>query len=101
MYEKNQAKTLLWVIFTGVVIGFMFDYLDSTIFITDPIKRSLLFGGLYFGINLFFFNFFLPLVLKVSLVDLITRTSIDIIFVILASLFLNFRTSKVTVAIPN
>jgi len=101
MFENNQAKTLLWVIFTGVVIGFMFDYLDSTISISAPIRRSLVFGGLYFGLNLFFFNFFLPLVLKVSLVDLITRTSIDIIFVLLACLLLNFRTSKVTITAPN
>lgn len=101
MYEDNQARTLIWVIFTGVIIGLMFDYLNSTIVISKPISRSLLFGGFYFGLNLLFFNFFLPLVLKVSIADLITRTSIDIIFVILACLILNFRTSKVNVTIPN
>lgn len=101
MFIENQAKTLFWVIFTGVVIGFMFDYLDSTISITAPVRRSLLFGGIYFGINLFLFNFFLPLVLKVSLVDLITRTSMDTIIVVFACLFLNFRASRVTVTVPN
>lgn len=101
LYEENQARTLLWVVFTGIVTGFMFEYLDSTIGIAGPVKRSLVFGGIYFGINLLFFNFFLPLVLKVSIVDLITRTSIDIIFVLFASLLLNFRAAKVTVAVPN
>lgn len=101
MFENSPVKTLLWVIFTGVVIGFMFDYLDSTINISGPIRRSLLFGGFYFGINLIFFNFFLPLVLKVSVVDLITRTSTDIIFVLLSCLLLNFRTSKATVTATN
>ncbi|MGB4589106.1 MAG: hypothetical protein WBI17_07730 [Clostridiaceae bacterium] len=101
MFDSNPAKTLLWVVFTGVVIGFMFDYLNSAISIKEPIRKSLIFGGIYFGLNLFFFNFFLPLVLKVSLVDLITRTSIDIIFVLFACLLLNFRTSKVAVTAPN
>lgn len=101
MFEVSQVKTLLWVIFTGIVIGFMFDYLRSTTTGKGPLTSSLLFGGIYFGLNLFFFNFFLPLVLKVSLVDLITRTSIDIIFVFLASLLLNFNTSKISIAAPN
>lgn len=97
MYEENQIITLLWVIFTGVVIGCMFDYLSTTISSVEPVTRSLVFGGLYFGTNLIFFNFFLPLVLKVSIIDLITRTSVDILFVFFASLLINYRKIRLSI----
>lgn len=95
MFEQAQARTLVWVICTGIIIGFMFEYLNYTINIKNPFTKSLIFGGIIFGINLFFFNFFLPLVLKVDILDLIIRTLIDIVSVIIGCLIINIKESKV------
>ena len=41
------------------------------------IKRSLILGGLLFGVDLFLFNFFMPLVFAADIPDLILRTLTD------------------------
>jgi len=97
MFEQAQAKTLLWVICAGIIIGFMFEYLNYTINVNDVLERSLVFGGIFFGVNLVFFNFFLPIVLNVNIIDLIIRTLIDILSVIIACLIINVKESKVLV----
>jgi len=75
----------------------MFEYLDYTINTKNAFTKSLIFGGIIFGINLFFFNFFLPLVLKVGILDLSTRTLIDIVSVIISCLIINVKESKVLI----
>ena len=95
MFEQAQVRTLVWVICTGIIIGFMFENLNYTINTKSAFTKSLIFGGIIFGINLFFFNFFLPIVLKVDILDLIIRTLIDIVSVIIGCLIINFKESKV------
>ena len=41
------------------------------------IKRALIMGGLLFGVDLFLFNFFMPLVFTADIPDLILRTLTD------------------------
>ena len=41
------------------------------------IKRALIMGGLLFGVDLFLFNFFMPLVFAADIPDLILRTLTD------------------------
>lgn len=97
MFEQAQVRTIIWVICTGIIIGFMFEYLNYTINIKNAFTKSLIFGGVFFGINLLFFNFFLPLVLKVEISDMIIRTLIDILSVIIGCLIINVKESKVLI----
>ena len=41
------------------------------------IKRALILGGMLFGMDLFLFNFFMPLVFSADIPDLILRTLTD------------------------
>jgi hypothetical protein len=95
MFEQAQVRTLAWVVCAGIIIGFMFEYLNCTINIKNAYTKSLMFGGIIFGINLFLFNFFLPIVLKVDILDLSIRTIIDIVSVIIGCIIINFKESKV------
>lgn len=94
MFEQAPVKTLFWIICTGIVIGFMFQYLNYTINIKNSFTKSLIFGGFFFGINLLFFNFFMPLVLNVDILDLFIRTFIDIISIFIGSLIINIKESR-------
>lgn len=93
MFEQAQARTLIWVICTGIIIGLMFEYLKHTINST-AFTKSLIFGGIIFGVNLFFFNFFLPLVLKVDILDLTIRTFVDTVSVTIGCLIINVKKRK-------
>ncbi|MDQ0192830.1 hypothetical protein [Paenibacillus wynnii] len=95
MFEQAQVRTLIWVICTGIIIGLMFEYLNYTIYSNKVFTKSLVFGGAIFGINLVFFNFFLPLVLKVDIQDMIIRTLMDTVSVIIGCLIINVKDSKV------
>ena len=53
------------------------------------IKQSLILGGLLFGLNLLLFNFFMPLVFAVDVIDLIIRTCVDIAAVTIGCLTFN------------
>jgi hypothetical protein len=91
MFEQAQLRTIVWVICAGIIIGFMFEYLSDTIKTKNIFLKSFIFGGIFFGINLFFFNFFLPLVLKVDILDLSIRTLIDTFSVIVSCVIINFK----------
>jgi hypothetical protein len=97
MFGQAQVRTLVWVICAGIIIGFMFEYLNYTINTKNAFTKSFIFGGVIFGINLVFFNFFLPIVLKVDILDLIIRTLIDIVSVIIGCLIINGKESKVLI----
>ncbi len=96
MFDQAQVKTLGWVICTGIIIGLMFEHINYTIKTKNAVKKSLIFGGIIFGINLLFFNFFLPLVLKVEIVDMSIRTIIDSASVIIGCLIINIKATKVS-----
>ncbi|WP_410511075.1 hypothetical protein PaeBR_13230 [Paenibacillus sp. BR2-3] len=94
MFEQAQGRTLIWVICAGVITGIMFEYLNYTIHIKNVFTKSIIFGGVIFGIDLFFRNFFLPLVLKVDILDLSIRTAMDIVSVIIGCLIINVKESS-------
>lgn len=54
-------------------------------------KRAIILGCLLFGIDLFLFNFFMPLVFAADIPDLILRTCIDILAVTIGCLALTHR----------
>ncbi|MDF2535634.1 MAG: hypothetical protein K0R18_1793 [Bacillales bacterium] len=94
MYEQAQLETIVWVICAGIIIGLMFEFIKDTITNKNTYTKTFMFGGFIFGINLFFFNFFLPLVLDVDILDLVTRTLIDIISVTIGCLIINVKEQK-------
>jgi hypothetical protein len=101
MYEQAQVRTLIWVICAGIIIGFMFEYVKYTVNHKNAFTRALIFGGIIFGVNLLLFNFFLPLVLKVDILDLSIRTLIDTVSVIIGCLITNVTDSKASIEVNN
>jgi hypothetical protein len=91
MYDQAQVRTLIWVICAGIIIGLMFEFIKYTIDYKNAYTKTFMFGGFIFGVNLFFFNFFLPLVLDVDILDLVTRTLIDIISVSIGCFLINVK----------
>ena len=57
----------------------------------NKIRKSLIIGGLLFGVDLTLFNFFMPLVFNTDISDLILRTAIDLITITLGCLSLNYN----------
>jgi hypothetical protein len=99
MYEQAQVRTLIWVICAGIIIGFMFEYVKDTVNHKNAFTRALIFGGIIFGVNLLLFNFFLPLVLKVDILDLSIRTLIDTVSVIIGCIITNVTDSKESIEV--
>ena len=76
-FDAQPAETLLWTVITGFVIACIVAWLSEYIKGTQ-LKRALVLGGLLFGVDLFLFNFFMPLVFAADIPDLILRMLIDI-----------------------
>lgn len=88
-FDKSPIYSILWVIGTGIVIGLIFDYTNPLIKNKSIITKSFLFAVVIFGVDLFAFNFFIPIVFDFSLLDLFIRTIIDITFVFIGSYIIN------------
>ena len=88
-FIKSPIPSLAWVIGTGIVIGLVFDYINPLIDNKNIVAKSFVFGGITFGINLFAFNFFMPIVFSVGISDLFIRTILDIIFVTIGACIAN------------
>lgn len=88
-FVNSWISSLIWVIGTGIVIGFVFDYINPLIDNGNITGKSFIFGGIMFGVNLFAFNFFMPIVFSADILDLFIRTILDIIFVTLGAYIAN------------
>jgi hypothetical protein len=94
-FDKSPIYTTLWVIGTGIVIGLIFNYMNPLIKDKSIITKSFLFAVVIFGVDLFAFNFFIPIVFDFNLLDLFIRTIIDITFVFIGSYIINrFQLAK-------
>ncbi|MDK2934985.1 MAG: hypothetical protein PWP27_2795 [Clostridiales bacterium] len=80
-FTTNPLGTMTWAVASGIWIGVLYLFLGQGIKIESPIVKSLFFGIIVFGINLFLFNFFITLVFESDIADLIIRTMADIISV--------------------
>lgn len=89
-FDQSPYQSILWTLITGIIIGCMFNYLYPTIIAKSPFLESIVFGFILFGVNLFFFNFFIPLVFNSDVPDLFLRTFIDILSVTVGA-FIAFR----------
>lgn len=76
-FHQSPLETMLWCILTALTLSWF--SLWSSRFLEAPnrFSRALIVGGLLFGVDLFFFNFFMPLVFEADLPDLLLRTATD------------------------
>ena len=76
-FPEKTVETLLWCLLTGFVTACAMAWLNRYVDGGSRIKRSLILGTLLFGVDLFLFNFFMPLVFSADIPDLILRTLTD------------------------
>lgn len=89
--NNKTLETIAWCLLTGVSIGIVMVWLNQHIVERDRVKRAFILGVLLFGLDLFLFNFFMPLVFDADILDLILRTFIDISAVTLGSFSLSYQ----------
>jgi hypothetical protein len=85
-FEAKPAVTILWCIGAGAVSAGVTIWLCNRAEATGKYRRPLAIACLLFAVNLTFFNFFMPLVLDVSILDLLIRTGVDIAAIVLGLL---------------
>ena len=90
-FDAKPLETVLWCLFTGIVISCVTAWLNLHIRNENRIKRAMISGCLLFGVDLILFNFFMPLVFDADIPDLILRTFIDILAVTLGCLAFSNR----------
>ena len=76
-FPEKTVETLLWCLLTGFVTACAMAWLNRYVDGGSRIKRSLILGGLLFGVDLFLFNFFMPRVFSADIPVLILRTLTD------------------------
>jgi hypothetical protein len=77
-FETKPAVTILWCIGAGAVSAEVTIWLRNRAAATGRYHHPLAIACSLFAVNLAFFNFFMPLVLDVSILDLLIRTGVDI-----------------------
>ena len=90
-FDEKRLETVLWCLLTGAAISCVMAWLNFYIRSMNRTKRSLILGGLLFGVDLLLFNFFMPLVFDADILDLILRTFIDILAVAVGCLAFSSR----------
>lgn len=90
-YNTERLDTVIWCICTGIIVALSIIFFKRHLKPNNFIYNALITGGVLFGINLILFNFFVPLVFKADILDLILRTVIDFLSVIIGSLTLNVK----------
>ena len=77
-FGSENLYTILWTVLTGLVMASVALWFEKHLNEQNRVKRALLSGGLLVGVDLFLFNFFMPLVFNVDILDLALRTGMDI-----------------------
>ncbi|MHC1723924.1 MAG: hypothetical protein AB9836_12060 [Aminipila sp.] len=87
-FAKNELKTFIWCLLTGFTVSIVLLWFNQFVVNKSHFSRAITVGLLLFGVDLIFFNFFMPLVFEVDIHDLITRTAVDIVSVTIGCLLL-------------
>lgn len=77
----SQVSTIVWNVAAGSSIGFIFECLKPAVENKSKIMMSIIFGAAIFGVNLVFFNFFMVVIAKINVLNLILTTALDIVFI--------------------
>lgn len=82
--------TLLWTFLFGIIIGFAYLLLISTFENNERIELKLLTAGGILGVNWIWFNCFIGLLFKNTIVLMLLRSSIDVVAVIAGAIISGF-----------
>lgn len=93
-FDGKPAETVLWCLLTGLAISCVTAWLNLHTGGGSRVKRAMVLGCLLFGMDLLFFNFFMPLVFDADIPDLILRTVTDILAVTIGCLTFPCRDSR-------
>lgn len=80
-FEEDTVASIIWTVCVGLVLALVLQWLNDKITAKKPIVRILILGLILFGVDLFLFNFFMPLVFNADIPDLLIRTFMDMGFV--------------------
>lgn len=83
--DQSPAATLAWIIGTGLAAAVLVEAVRQRMVDMNPRLEPVVLGLGLFGVNLFFFNFFMPVVFTVDIPDLLIRTGVDAAAVALGS----------------
>lgn len=78
-FKTHDLQTLLWTLLTGILLSIVVIWYNKHSAGQGKLKRALLSGLLLFGADLLLFNFFMPLVFKTDIADLLLRTGVDVL----------------------
>ena len=81
--STQPLATFLWTAGMGCWIGIMYILVGRNLWHENPLKQATVFGGLVFGINWIIYNLFTLLFIKVSAADLLSRSILDVLAIIL------------------
>lgn len=76
-FGAHPGWTIAWTALTAVTSALVMRWFAGRLPATDRFHRALLLGGGLFGVNLLLFNFYMPLIFRADLPDLLLRTAID------------------------
>ena len=83
-YSTKPIATLAWTAGMGGWIAVMYLAIGRTVWRENPLKNALGFGGIIFGINWVIFALFALLFIQVPVIDLLCRSVVDTIAVMVA-----------------
>lgn len=83
-YEISPLVTIIWTIVMGAFIGISYILLGQTTKSSSTLLAAIKFGLVVFGVNWIVFQLFIPLTYEGYLVDIIIRSTTDIVCVILS-----------------
>lgn len=75
-FAARPGWTFAWTALTAVTSALVMNWFAGHLPVRGYLRRRLLVGG-FFGVNLLLFNFFMPLVFRADLPDLLLRTAVD------------------------
>lgn len=85
-FAEKPGQTIAWSVLTGLVIACVLTWFMVTLPNKGRVNNAVVVGLILFGTNLILFNFFIPLVFDADMPDLILRTAVDIVAVVLGCL---------------
>lgn len=94
-FAEKPLETLIWCAVTGLTTACVLDWFNKHVQQSSRTANVLIVGGVLFGLNLFLFNFFMPLVFDADMIDLLLRTFVDIAAVMVGCLFFSVKKFEV------
>jgi hypothetical protein len=84
-HSEYPAQTFAWTLLMGLSVGVAFLLLGNATFTSSTTRSAARFGFWIFGVNWIVFMAFIPMLFEGTVIDVITRVSLDIILVVLGS----------------